>query len=61
MLKNNYERIDIVKRGWFLIIFLTLGFHWVNHSNPCYAQKPLNTLTLLYSNNINAEIEPCPT
>ena len=43
------------------ILFLVLGFLWVNHSNPCYAQKPLNTLTLLYSNNINGEIDPCPT
>ena len=54
--------MEIVKRLWFFIIFLILGLLWVNYNNPCcYAQKPLNTLTLLYSNNINAEIEPCPT
>jgi hypothetical protein len=28
---------------------------------PVYAQKPTKTLTLLYSNNISGEIEPCPT
>jgi hypothetical protein len=28
---------------------------------PAYAQKPTKTLTLLYSNNISGEIEPCPT
>ncbi len=28
---------------------------------PSYAQKAARTLTLLYSNNINGEIEPCPT
>jgi hypothetical protein len=43
------------------IIFLVLGFFWVNHNNPCYAQKPMNTLIILYSNNINGEVEPCPT
>jgi len=53
--------MEVVKRLWFFIIFLTLGLLWVNHSNPCYAQKPLNNLTFLFSNNINAEIEPCPT
>ncbi len=53
--------MDNMKRIWFLIIFFAPGFLWVNHSNPCYAQKPLNTLTLLYSNNINGEIDPCPT
>ncbi len=50
-----------VRRLWYFAIFLPLGLLWVSHSNPCYAQKPLNAFTLLYSNNINAEIEPCPT
>ena len=61
MFKRNPGRTEIVKRLWFFIIFLILGLLWVNYNNPCYAQKPLNTLTLLYSNNINAEIEPCPS
>ena len=53
--------MNSMKRVWFFIIFLALGFLWVNHSNPCYAQKPTKTLTLLYGNNINGEIDPCPT
>jgi hypothetical protein len=28
---------------------------------PAYAQKSTKTLTLLYSNNVNGEIDPCPT
>ncbi len=28
---------------------------------PAHAQKTAKTLTLLYSNNISGEIEPCPT
>ena len=35
-----------------LLIFLAL---------PSHAQKETRTLTILYSNNINGEIEPCPT
>ncbi len=26
-----------------------------------HAQTPARTLTLIYSNNINAEVDPCPT
>lgn len=26
-----------------------------------HAQKPPKTFTVLYSNNINGEIDPCPT
>lgn len=43
------------------MIFLALGFLGMNLSYPCYAQKPLSTLTILYSNNINGEVDPCPT
>jgi hypothetical protein len=50
-----------MKTRLLLILFLVTGVLWVNHSIPCYAQKPLNTLTILYSNNINGEVEPCPT
>ena len=48
------------KIGLFLL-FLIFGFLWVVHSTPLYAQGPTKNLTLLYSNNINGEIEPCPT
>ena len=43
------------------ILFLVLGSLCLNHSRPCDAQSPNKTLTFLYSNNINGEIEPCPT
>ena len=29
--------------------------------SPIPAQNPVKSLTLVYSNNINGEIEPCPT
>ncbi|MFB3885490.1 MAG: hypothetical protein ACE144_09700 [Thermodesulfobacteriota bacterium] len=44
-----------------LVFFLLLGLLGVSHVHTSYAQKPLHTLTLLYSNNINGEIDPCPT
>jgi len=50
-----------MKRLWLFVILLIFGFLWVNHAIPCYAQKPLNTLTLVYANNINGEIDPCPS
>jgi hypothetical protein len=50
-----------MKKKWVFIIAFILGFHWIIHETPAQAQKPLHTLTLLYSNNINGEIEPCPT
>jgi hypothetical protein len=45
----------------FLVLFWVLGFLEVNGSQWCYAQNPTKTLTLLYSNNINGEIDPCPS
>jgi hypothetical protein len=59
--KNIGKRINRMKRLWFFLISLVFGVLWVNHVNPCYAQKPLDTLTLLYTNNINGEIDPCPS
>ena len=42
-------------------LFLVLGFLEVNDGHRCCAQTPAKTLTLLYSNNINGEIDPCPS
>ncbi|NWF93814.1 MAG: hypothetical protein HXY46_12940 [Syntrophaceae bacterium] len=42
------------------ILLSILGFLWANPSIPCHAQNPVKNLTILYSNNINGEIEPCP-
>ena len=50
-----------MKKKRFLIFLLVLGFFGMTYSIPAYAQKPAKTLTLLYSNNINGEIEPCPS
>ncbi len=50
-----------MKEKWFVIGVLVLGFFLLLNTFPSYAQKSPKTLTLLYSNNINGEIEPCPT
>jgi hypothetical protein len=44
----------------FVISFL-LGCLLVIDAFPSHAQKQAKTLTILYSNNLNGEIEPCPT
>jgi hypothetical protein len=44
----------------FLIAFF-LGFLFVVHGVSSQAQQPTKSLTILYSNNINGEIDPCPT
>jgi hypothetical protein len=41
--------------------FGILEFLEVNHGRPCNAQNPNKTLTVLYSNNMNGEVDPCPT
>jgi len=50
-----------MKGKWFLIVAFVLGLHWVVNGIPLHAQKPAKTFTLLYTNNINGEIDPCPT
>ena len=39
---------------FFMLVFLICA-------SPIPAQNPVKPLTLVYSNNINGEIEPCPT
>jgi hypothetical protein len=46
---------------WFMIGVLVLGFFLFFNASPSLAQKSPKTLTLVYSNNINGEIDPCPT
>jgi hypothetical protein len=46
---------------WFTIGILALGFFLSFNASPSLAQKSPKTLTLVYSNNINGEIDPCPT
>jgi len=42
------------------IFILIFGFLLLNEL-PSYGQKKPKNLTLIYSNNINGEIEPCPS
>jgi hypothetical protein len=46
------------KKSLFLVVSSLVFFCFVGGLS---AQKPAKTLTLLYGNNINAEIDPCPT
>jgi len=50
-----------MKKKWILIGVLAVGFFGVLHALPTRAQKLPKTLTLVYSNNMNGEIDPCPT
>ncbi|HYA94307.1 MAG TPA: hypothetical protein VEK32_22700 [Thermodesulfobacteriota bacterium] len=43
------------------ILFLTLGLLGTDRYVLSQSKIPVKTLTLLYSNNINGEIDPCPT
>jgi hypothetical protein len=48
-------------KWWLLIIALASGIYCKMGDSIVYAQKPGTTFTILYSNNINGEISPCPT
>ena len=48
-------------KGWLLIIVLVSGIYCGMGDSVVYAQKPGTTFTILYSNNLNGEISPCPT
>ena len=50
-----------MSRKTFFTLFLCLGVLWTLAAFPVHAQKTPTPLTLLYSNNFNGEIEPCPT
>ncbi len=64
------------KKGWDINVFmekitmngkqfwigvLVLGLFLFFNAASSHAQKSAKTLTLVYSNNINGEIDPCPT
>ncbi len=53
--------VSKMKGKWFVIGVLVLGFFLFLNASPSLAQKSPKTLTLVYSNNINGEIDPCPT
>jgi hypothetical protein len=50
-----------MKRKGFVLILSILALCWVGKEGYVYAQEPPKTLTLLYGNNLNGEIDPCPT
>ena len=50
-----------MKGKWFFIFFFVLVLYGIVYAIPAYAQKASKTLTLLISNNINGEVDPCPT
>ena len=43
------------------LFLLTSALILFGFAGSLWAQRPVRTLTLLYSNNINAEMDPCPT
>jgi len=51
--------IKIAWRRFFNIVFL-LGLFFTADCLPSFAQNTPITLTLLYTNNIWGEIDPCP-
>jgi len=50
-----------MKTKLLLILFLILGLLGTSHYTFSQSKPPVKTVTLLYSNNINGEIDPCPT
>jgi hypothetical protein len=49
-------------RRLFVVIAVVSGFLLsLGASFLLQAQSPARTLTMIYSNNINAEVDPCPT
>ncbi len=53
------KRIHSIEIKIFLIILFVCFFLVLETPLP-FAQENFKSLTLLYSNNINGEIEPCP-
>jgi len=47
------------KRFWTALFLL--GSLLILFALPSHAQNQTRTLTILYSNNLNGEIDPCPT
>jgi hypothetical protein len=50
-----------MKMRWLLTGLFCLAVVSLLQPFRVYAQGAPKSLTLLYSNNLNAEIEPCPT
>lgn len=50
---------DIERLGFLTILFVCLLLFL--NTPLSFAQENFKSLTLLYTNNINGEIDPCPT
>ena len=50
-----------MKTKALFIVIAVLGFFLLFQGHPVHAQKTSKGLTVLYSNNINGEVDPCPT
>lgn len=50
-----------MKTRLLFILFLIFGLLGTNRYALSQSKIPVKTLTILYSNNINGEIDPCPT
>jgi hypothetical protein len=48
-----------MKKKFLLVVLSAICFSPV--AGSLSAQKPARSFTLLYSNNINGEVDPCPT
>jgi hypothetical protein len=53
--------VDGMKVKSLFIIAFFLGSLLVIHGFSSEAQQSARSLTILYSNNLNGEIDPCPT
>ena len=54
-------RVNRMRKTWFFVSIVGLVTLWIITGLTSHAQKSPKTLNLLYSNNINGEIDPCPT
>jgi hypothetical protein len=59
--KYFYLKVEKMKKKGFILILSVLALCWVVKGAHVYAQQSPKTLTILYSNNLNGEIDPCPT
>ncbi len=50
-----------MKTRALFILFLILGFLATDRYVFSQSKTSVKTLTIVYSNNINGEIDPCPT
>ncbi len=48
-------------KKWVVGSIVLLGLLCLVAHAYAQGQKPMRTLTILYCNNLNAEIEPCPS